>query len=136
MQDADQIDNGVLVADQVAQRSVVMHVTFDDINRRQQDQMARPRPPRVGTVTRRPRAISRATMWRPMKPAPPMTRMSECCIRFVPAREFYAAPGTLPLQLRKSARYGNSVVPAAFGAIVPRRAFNDGGDALASNNAE
>ena len=35
----------------------------------------------------------------------------------------------------RGARYGNSVVPATFGAIVPRRAFNDNGDALASNNA-
>ncbi len=114
MQDADQVDHGVLAADQVAQRRSSMHVAFDDIDRRQHDQVPRPRAP--PGRHRNPQA-ARGQPRDDVAPDETGAADDEDVVN-VACRDSMRARALRDWQVR-----ARRSVPAAFGAIVPRRAF-------------
>jgi hypothetical protein len=54
VEDPDQVDDGRHVRHETCERGRIVDITFDNVYRRKQDQMARSHDQRVGTTTSHP----------------------------------------------------------------------------------
>jgi hypothetical protein len=155
VQNTDQIDHGVLSIDQLAENRIVVHVAFDNIDSRQHDQVSRSgTPPRWHChlqatcrqaghdVTTNESGAANDENIGNLHAANSIVRCLSCVNRASHKRARATSGGAapdvddMPPACRSPGRvsnYGNSVLPAAFGLIVPRRVFNDG--AWPSNSA-
>ena len=118
LQDADEVDDGVVAAQQHVERVVAADVAFDDLDRGQQDQVTRARA--VAGRDGDPEALANQAGDDVTTDEAGTTDDEDLvhCRAVFEGADSRRCPGAC-------ARYGSSVVPAAFGAITPSRAFSD-----------